>query len=127
MDDDNEIAPDIDFDTKVEIEVEQDEIEEEGKGEKGAKKKAKKKKKRKPPPVEPLGLSINDTATVTAESVWTVKQKLRDGTYRAKKAGRRTIVIFASVKAAWETLPEATFMAPKNRAATKRGAETAHP
>jgi hypothetical protein len=66
--------------------------------------------------VEPLGISIKQAAEVTGESTWQVKQKLRNGTYRAKKSGRRTIVEFTSVKAAWEKLPNAKFMPPRQRA-----------
>jgi hypothetical protein len=65
--------------------------------------------------LKPLGLSIKETAAITAESVWQVKQKLRGGTYKAKKSGRRTIVTYASVEAAWNRLPDATFKKPSNR------------
>jgi hypothetical protein len=66
-------------------------------------------------PVEPLGVSIADVAAMTGESQWTVKQKLRSGIYRAKKSGRRTIIVFESVKQAWANLPEAKFLAPRQR------------
>lgn len=66
--------------------------------------------------VEPLGLSINRTAEITGESTWTVKQKLRAGIYKAKKSGRRTLVTFASIRAAWERLPDATFAPRRPRA-----------
>lgn len=62
---------------------------------------------------EPLALSIDDTAATTGESSWTVKQRLRRGDYKAKKAGRRTLVVYQSIKDFWERLPEATFMPPK--------------
>lgn len=64
---------------------------------------------------EPLGLSIADVAAMTSELQWTVKQKLRSGVYRAKKSGRRTIIIYQSVKEAWANLPEAEFLAPRRR------------
>jgi hypothetical protein len=60
------------------------------------------------PLVEPLGLSIKTTAAITGESEWQVKEKLRTGTYQAKKSGRRTIVIYQSVKAAFDALPDWT-------------------
>ena len=66
---------------------------------------------------EPLGVSIADAAKMTGESTWTVKMKLRQGIYRAKKSGRRTIIIFESVKAHWATLPDAKFLAPPERRA----------
>jgi hypothetical protein len=62
-----------------------------------------------------LGWSIQTTATKTSESVWIVKQKLRAGTYRAVKSGRRTIVLPASVRAAFEKLPAAQFAPPRRR------------
>ena len=65
--------------------------------------------------IEPFGLSIAKVAEITGESPWQVKQKLRNGTYKAKKSGRRTIVIYQTVKAAWENLPDATFKAPTPR------------
>jgi hypothetical protein len=65
--------------------------------------------------IEPLGLSIGKTAEVTSESAWTVKQRLRAGEYRAKKAGRRTIVEYGSVKEVWASLPDAKFMPPRQR------------
>jgi hypothetical protein len=64
---------------------------------------------------DPFGLSIADTAAMTAESVWTVKEKLRTGEYTAKKSGRRTIVVFQSVKDHWARLPDATFNPSKAR------------
>src|SRR5262249_48859845 len=56
--------------------------------------------------IEPLGLSIGETAELTGESTWIVYQKLRDGRYRAKKSGARTIVIYESVKSAFNDLPD---------------------
>jgi hypothetical protein len=64
---------------------------------------------------KPLGLSIKQTAELTGESPWTVKDKLRRGTYRAKKSGRRTIIIYASVERAWENLPDATYAPKRNK------------
>jgi hypothetical protein len=74
--------------------------------------------------VEPLGLSIKETARITGESEWQVKEKLRNRTYEAKKSGRRTIVIYASVKAAFNNLPAATFKpGTYNYARAKRGTQ----
>jgi hypothetical protein len=56
--------------------------------------------------IEPLGLSVNATAEVTGESTWQVYKKIRDGTYRARKAGARTLVDFQSIKAAYNNLPD---------------------
>ncbi|CAK7258651.1 MULTISPECIES: hypothetical protein [unclassified Shinella] len=65
--------------------------------------------------LEPQFLSIADTAVYTAESEWTVKDKLRRGVYQAKKSGRRTLIIFTSVKDHLASLPDAKFA--KSRAA----------
>ena len=48
--------------------------------------------------LEPEFISIDDAARYTGESRWTVKDLLARGIYRGKKAGRRTLVVFASVK-----------------------------
>ena len=63
-------------------------------------------------PIDPLTISIAETARITGESEWTVKNKLRLGTYQARKSGRRTLVVYASVKEANEALPEAKFAPP---------------
>jgi hypothetical protein len=65
--------------------------------------------------IEPLGMSIAETAETTSESVWKVKQRLRAGEYRAKKAGRRTIVDYCSVKEVWANLPDAKFAPSRPR------------
>jgi hypothetical protein len=62
----------------------------------------------------PIFVSIGDAALLTGESIWTVKQRLREGTYRARKAGRRTLIEYASVKAHAADLPAAQF-APARR------------
>jgi hypothetical protein len=64
---------------------------------------------------EPGFLSIEATAAYMAESIWTTKDKLRRGVYRAKKSGRRTLVEFESVKAAAAALPDAKFAPPRTR------------
>jgi hypothetical protein len=64
---------------------------------------------------EPEFLSISDAATYTAESEWTVKDKLRRGIYRAKKSGRRTLIIFSTVKDHLASLPDAKFAPPVSK------------
>lgn len=59
--------------------------------------------------IEPKFVTINDAARYTGESAWTIKNELRKGRLKAKKAGRRTLVEFATVKARAENLPDATF------------------
>jgi hypothetical protein len=62
-----------------------------------------------------LGWSIDTTAHKTAESDWTVKQKLRNGIYKAVKSGRRTLIIPASVRAHFASLPAATYLPPRKK------------
>ena len=64
---------------------------------------------------EPLLVGIADTARLTGESEWKVKDKLRRGRYLAKKSGRRTLIWFSSIKADLETLPDAVFAPPRHR------------
>jgi hypothetical protein len=68
-----------------------------------------------------LGWSIRKTSEKTSESPWKVKERLRAGQYRARKAGRRTIIEPASVREVWAKLPIATFAPPRVR----RSARTA--
>jgi len=65
--------------------------------------------------IEPLGLSVQETAELTSQSETIVKGKLREGKYRAKKAGRRTIIIYETIKADFAALPDATFKPPTPR------------
>jgi hypothetical protein len=65
--------------------------------------------------VEKLGGSINEVADLTGESPWKVKEKLRNGTYKARKSGRRTIVELSSVHEAWKKLPVAKYAPPRTR------------
>jgi hypothetical protein len=62
-----------------------------------------------------LGWSIRQTAEKTSESTWKVKDRLRRGEYTARKAGRRTIIEPASVRAIWAALPRAQFAPPRRR------------
>jgi hypothetical protein len=73
--------------------------------------------------LEPIFLSINETARITSDSPWRVKQLLREGVYKAKKSGRRTLVAFESIRRRCDTLPAAVY-APVRRA-LKSGAKRA--
>ena len=80
----------------------------------------------KPIDLEPAYISIDDAARYTNESPWTVKELLRQGIYRAKKSGRRTLIVFASVKERMENLPDAKFAKPiKRRKQASENAEAA--
>jgi hypothetical protein len=54
---------------------------------------------------EPFFISIKDAAALTAESEWTVKQNLAAGIYEACKSGRRTLIVYESVKRHVASLP----------------------
>lgn len=68
--------------------------------------------------IEPAFLSIDATAEYLHVSPWSVKELLRRHVLRAKKAGRRTLVEFGSVRAYAQSLPTAEF-APSRRAKMK--------
>jgi len=70
-------------------------------------------------PENRLALSIPETATALGVGVWMVKEKLRDGTLKARKIGARTLIDANSVKALWENLPVARFAAPVDRKSAK--------
>jgi len=58
---------------------------------------------------------IPESARQLAVSSWFVKDLLRRGKLRAKKAGRRTIVSVQSRKNYANALPDAEFLPPKPR------------
>jgi hypothetical protein len=66
-------------------------------------------------PLEPISVSIAETARLTGESEWQVKDKLRKRIYAGKKSGRRTLIIYESVKQHIATLSDATYAAPRAR------------
>jgi hypothetical protein len=65
--------------------------------------------------LEPLLVSPDEAARLTGESRWSVNAKLRDGRYKAKKSGRRTLIWFWSIKADVQDLPDAKFAPPRAR------------
>jgi excisionase family DNA binding protein len=58
---------------------------------------------------EPLFYSVEDAAHELAMSKWWVREMLRRGVLRARKAGRRTIIEGQSVRDYAATLPAAEF------------------
>ncbi len=58
--------------------------------------------------IEPVFVSIADAAIYTGESEWRFKERLRSGIYNAKKSGRRTLVIFETIKNYVDSLHDAT-------------------
>ena len=73
----------------------------------------------KPTGIPQLGAEIAEVARRTGESPWMVKQKCRQGRYKAKKSGRRTIVIWSSVEEDFKNLPDAVFAPPRRRHLTE--------
>jgi hypothetical protein len=65
--------------------------------------------------LEPQYVSIRDAAKFSAVSEWTIKNLLRQGVLEARKSGRRTLVVFESVKRHAAALPDAKFAAPRPR------------
>jgi hypothetical protein len=66
-------------------------------------------------PANPIFISVAEAARITAQSEWTVWDHLRNGRYRARKAGRRTLIEYSSIKQDADNLPVATFAAPRRR------------
>jgi excisionase family DNA binding protein len=75
--------------------------------------------KRQEVTIEPIFLGIDATAKYLNVSAWTVKQLLRRGVLKAKKAGRRTLVQHATIKSYAETLPDARFAPSRHAGAVK--------
>ena len=59
--------------------------------------------------IEPAFVSKDDAARYIGGSIWQVEELLRRGVLKAKKSGRRTLVVFESVKAHAASLPDAEF------------------
>jgi excisionase family DNA binding protein len=65
--------------------------------------------------IEPAFMSVAEAARYVGISEWSVKALLREGIYKARKSGRRTLIEFTSVKQYATSLPAATFAAPRRR------------
>jgi len=57
--------------------------------------------------IEPMFVSVRDAAKILAESPWTIRDKLARNILRAKKSGRRTLVVMGSIRAHAESPPDA--------------------
>jgi hypothetical protein len=64
---------------------------------------------------DPMFEEITESARQLALSQWSIKDLLRKGKLRAKKAGRRTLVDVQSRKDYANSLPDAKFLEPKPR------------
>jgi hypothetical protein len=69
-----------------------------------------------PPTLKPRWGRISQVAAYTCDSEWSVRDKIRQRRYRAKKSGRTVIIDLDSVDADIASLPEAHY-APLKTAA----------
>ncbi len=79
------------------------------------------------PPIEPLLVSIKNTAAMTAAGVSTVWELVALGEYDAVKDGGRTKITMESIKRRLANLPRATFKAPAPRKRQRRTSAHASP
>ena len=66
--------------------------------------------------IEPLALTIEQTQQATGESRTQVYARIGTGEYQAVKSGRRTLIIFESIKRRIAALPPAKIKPPRPRA-----------
>ncbi len=64
---------------------------------------------------KPIAVSIEQAAEVSGTSDWYIKQKLREGRLDGLKAGRRTLITFASLERLLARLSKAEFAPPTER------------
>ena len=65
--------------------------------------------------LEPLTVTISQTEDLTGESRSQIYNRIGRGEYEAIKAGRRTLVIYESIKRRIAALPRAKIKAPAPR------------
>jgi hypothetical protein len=65
--------------------------------------------------IEPLALSVDQTARATGESRSQVYNRIGLGHYEAIKSGARTLILFESIKRHFASLPRAKIKPPKPR------------
>ena len=66
--------------------------------------------------IEPLALTIEQTQQATGESRTQVYARIGTGEYQAVKSGRRTLIIFESIKRRIAALPPAKIKPSRPRA-----------
>jgi hypothetical protein len=57
--------------------------------------------------LEPISASVKNTAALTGESPWSVRNHVRLGHYKAKRDGKKLLIIVASVREYVKNLPDA--------------------
>jgi len=55
--------------------------------------------------IERLAVTIEETCRITSESKSAVYNHLASGTYTGVKSGRRTLILYASIKKRFDNLP----------------------
>jgi hypothetical protein len=60
-----------------------------------------------PSPIEPILCSVRDAAEALSITPWTVRQAIAHGKIEARKIGKRTLPVIASVRAYSAGLPRA--------------------
>jgi hypothetical protein len=63
--------------------------------------------------LDPLALPISDAQRLSGLSRSEIYRRLAAGDLRAVKSGSRTLILMASLRAHLDSLPAATFRAPK--------------
>ena len=63
--------------------------------------------------IQPLTVTIQDAVRLSGLSRSELYRQLSAGHIHARKSGSRTLIVWASLKAHVEALPEAAFRAPK--------------
>jgi hypothetical protein len=71
--------------------------------------------------VEPICTDIKGAMAMTNLGRSSVMEKLRTGAYKAKKSGRRTLILISSIKADLASLPDATFAPPREERRSPAG------
>ena len=66
-------------------------------------------------PLEPITVSIEQTEKLTGESRSQIYNRLGRGEYTGVKSGRRTLIVYESIKAHIASLPPAVIKPPKPR------------
>jgi len=66
-------------------------------------------------PERRLALSVDEAAKTLGLSPWMIKDLLRQGLLKGRKAGVRTLVEADSLKTYWDNLPAARFAPPVDR------------
>jgi hypothetical protein len=63
--------------------------------------------------LEPLTITVNEAVRVSGRSRSEIYRNLAAGKIKAKKDGKRTLIIFESLKQSIANLPGATFLPPR--------------